>query len=94
MVLKLHRYTGIYSTLSEFLFSGTYRIQDHEDGNEHLLPGAVQLRVIDPDRHDMLQKEYKGEGTFAFATSTYGIYEICFMKLPSTPHVKTVCVCA
>ncbi|XP_065071237.1 transmembrane emp24 domain-containing protein 4-like [Rhopilema esculentum] len=74
---------------SGMTIAGTYRIQDHEDGNENFIPGSVQLRVIDPDRHDMLQKEYKGEGTFAFATSTYGIYEICFMKHPSTPHGKT-----
>lgn len=78
--------------MTKILFWGTYKVRDYEANNEDFQPGAVYIRVIDPNGQDMLQREYKDQGSFAFHSNMDGSYEICFLKIPTEKDVISVCI--
>jgi len=70
-------------------FRGTYKVKDYHKDKQDSEPGAVFIRVIDPNGQDMLQRQYKDKGSFAFLGSVEGSYEICFLKVPSELEVTS-----
>ena len=72
------------------VFAASYKVRNKEENSDSFHPGAVYIRVIDPNGQDMLQRQYKDQGTFAFYSGTDGTYEICFIKVPTETQIATV----
>lgn len=69
------------------VLSGSYKAIQFDKGNKQTREGSVHITVRSPDKVEILSREYKKEGTFAYMTSKGGSYELCFHRIKASDQV-------
>eukprot|EP00112_Aurelia_sp_Birch-Aquarium-sp1_P008979 Seg2005.4 transcript_id=Seg2005.4/GoldUCD/mRNA.D3Y31 product="Protein split ends" protein_id=Seg2005.4/GoldUCD/D3Y31 len=75
---------------NESTIRGSYKAIQFDKGNKQTREGSVHITVRSPDKVEILSREYKKEGTFAYMTSKGGSYELCFHRIKASDQVTRV----